>query len=879
MRSPEARPVRHRPGRHRLVREHHSRGRGFSVAAIIAGVATAVAGAVTGGSSPVGAVTYTATANVADSFSRVVSGGWGRADVGGSYSVHPAAQFAVSGRGGQIGPVAAGRSVNAALPGIAEIDQRLQATFSVPALPTTGGGFYYALELRRQANGDEYRARARVWPDGTLTLNFTRARGGSETTLAGSATAPFKVAPGKQVVLNAQVVGTSPVIIQEKTWFAGSTEPSWQASASDGSASRLTEPGSVGNWLYASRGTPNIRIDVVELRGWKLTPAGPTSSSPSASTAPTPSTAPSSTTPSSTPRTTTSAPATTRAPSTTTAAPSSTSTTTSAPPPPPPDDSAPGSAVPGKTSYPVPANATFVSPTGSDSGDGSIGRPYATVAKAVASADSGATIVLRGGTYHQKASIPADKSLTIQAYPGEEVWFDGSTVVSSWKKSDSAWVHTGWTAQFDSTAGYNSAIASNTSKGWTWLDPDHPMAAHPDQAWIDGLPLEQVGSISAVKSGTFYVDYANDALYVGSDPTGHSVRASDIDQALLVNSPRTLLRGFGVRRYATPIPELGTVRLVGNGDSMANVVVSDNASQGISVRATGTRLDHVTAENNGLLGIHANYADGIVITNSISRHNNVEHFNDSPVSGGIKITRTRGIAVSGTVVSDNQGNGLWLDESCFHFDIASDTFANNTHYGFVAELSSTGIVTDSMVTGNGYDGVRITDTSGVKIWNNTFGDNYRAVELAQDSRTYSAGAAGVDPRQTYPDPTMTWVTSYVQLENNWFVDLRQFHVYVYDSTHEGSADTMHLTVDGNVLTLPDAGQSQIGWDSGGGRVVSYKSTPAFTSGTGQGVHDVDQPSNTTTSASAKPVGDPLPLPADVAAVAHQPAGTRHVGTF
>jgi hypothetical protein len=87
-------------------------------------------------------------------------------------------------------------------------------------------------------------------------------------------------------------------------------------------------------------------------------------------------------------------------------------------------------------------------------------------------------------------------------------------------------------------------------------------------------------------------------------------------------------------------------------------------------------------------------------------------------------------------------------------------------------------------------------------------------------------------------------------------------------------------VDGNVLTLPDSGQSQIGWSSGSG-VTTYKSTPAFVAATGQGTHDVDRPSasSAAAAAAATAAGAPLPLPADVAAVAGQPAGTRHVGVF
>ncbi len=130
--------------------------------------------------------------------------------------------------------------------------------------------------------------------------------------------------------------------------------------------------------------------------------------------------------------------------------------------------------------------------------------------------------------------VPSTKALTIQSYPHEAVWLDGSSTVGSWTQQGSHWVHAGWTAQFDSTAGYTTTIATNTSPGWQWLNPAYPMAAHPDQVFVDDSPLRQVASESLVVAGTFYADYAGHRLVIGSDPAGKQVRASDLEIALTV---------------------------------------------------------------------------------------------------------------------------------------------------------------------------------------------------------------------------------------------------------------------------------------------------------------------------------------------------------
>jgi hypothetical protein len=84
------------------------------------------------------------------------------------------------------------------------------------------------------------------------------------------------------------------------------------------------------------------------------------------------------------------------------------------------------------------------------------------------------------------------------------------------------WKHTGWTQQFCHTC-YKSPEA---------IDPAYPYAGFPDQVFINSDPLKQVGSKAAVTSGTFYVDYTNSILYVGTDPSGKTVEASTQFKAL-----------------------------------------------------------------------------------------------------------------------------------------------------------------------------------------------------------------------------------------------------------------------------------------------------------------------------------------------------------
>ena len=62
-------------------------------------------------------------------------------------------------------------------------------------------------------------------------------------------------------------------------------------------------------------------------------------------------------------------------------------------------------------------------------------------------------------------------------------------------------------------------------------------------------------------AGKFYVDYATNQLYLGSNPTGQTVRASDLSKAISVRARRQALRGLRRRRFAPSVPDMGAVTI------------------------------------------------------------------------------------------------------------------------------------------------------------------------------------------------------------------------------------------------------------------------------------------------------------------------------
>jgi hypothetical protein len=317
----------------------------------------------------------TAALNVYDSLQGSVSAGFGTAQYGGPYSASPASDFSVGGGAGHIAALGTGASAAVTLPGVSSLNQQLQATFTVPALPAAGRGVYFGLELRRQANGDTYRVRARVQPDGRVNLDLTQVAQNHEVNIGDNVTIYQHVAAGEQVTLEGYVTGsgTAAVNLKARAWLTGTLEPSWQLTKLQTGAKRLLAPGAVGLWIYTSKTSAGIPITVHNLSGWPLVPTAPgpsggTSSHPAPTPPTTSASAPSSSaSPTSSASASTSSSAPTPSPSTTppssssspqprpSSSPSSPSTSSSSPTSSPPSSTSPSSTSPGP-GQPGPSN-------------------------------------------------------------------------------------------------------------------------------------------------------------------------------------------------------------------------------------------------------------------------------------------------------------------------------------------------------------------------------------------------------------------------------------------------------------------------------------------------------------------------------------------
>ncbi|MGJ1645358.1 right-handed parallel beta-helix repeat-containing protein [Clavibacter sepedonicus] len=777
---------------------------GLAVPAVL--VAPQAASAATGQDLTAGTPVFT------DSFTRSATGGWGTAAGTGAYSYDGVSAFRANGTQGVIDLARAGTAASAAVPVAAPVDSETTVRVLIPRVPAQGNGVYAGLQ-QRVTGSSYYQSSVRVDSAGDARLSVVRVNGSTagQATVVGDTVVARGVVPGRVVVIQSRVSGSAAVAIDARAWVDGQAVPGWQAAAVDTSASRLVAGTGTRLWSYLSKssGPQSVAFDDVAVR--PLT-------APVAAPAPTPTPAP--TTPAPAP-----APGTGSGSSDAEQGVSLGDARTGA-----------GSAPVGSTSYGVPSDAVYVAPTGSNGGSGSKSSPYATIQKAVDAAPAGRTIVVRAGTYHESVVMPQGKALTLQSYPGERVWLDGSRQVSSWTASGSTRYASGWDVAFDASPTYTRGKPDGTATGWRFVDPAYPMAAHPDQVWIGQTAQKQVASRDRVVAGTFFVDTAADRLYIGSDPGSQPVRSSDLVQALSVRGDGSTVRGIGIRRYAPSVPDLGAVVVQARNVTVENLVITDNATTGISITATGAKATALTVARNGMLGMHANYADGLRASRLLVADNDTERFNRAPVSGGFKITRSRDVDVKDSAILRNVGNGLWLDESVYDAVVSGNDVMDNSGSGVAFELSATIAIVDNVVARNGEEGVWIDDTGHVDIWNNTFVANDRNIDISQGTRRASdLSTAGHDPRQKLPDPTVTWVVTDVDIANNVMQgSTGNALLAVEDHSHQRSAGQMGITTSGNVYQRDAANRPgwAVIWSRGAGDPAVYGSVQAFSAATG-----------------------------------------------
>jgi hypothetical protein len=169
-----------------------------------------------------------------DSFSRIVTGGWGAANTGGAWSLlsGSSSSFAVDGSAGTIQTPTGSTQQLLHLGSVSarDVDLAFEVTFP-STVSGTGGVFAYAV-LRRQAGGSYYRIGVLVDAAGKVWI---RGQNHAGNALFPDVDTVLSHAAGTTYAVHVQAVGASPTTIRAKLWKATESEPAaWATEQTDG---------------------------------------------------------------------------------------------------------------------------------------------------------------------------------------------------------------------------------------------------------------------------------------------------------------------------------------------------------------------------------------------------------------------------------------------------------------------------------------------------------------------------------------------------------------------------------------------------------------------------------------------------------------------
>lgn len=203
-----------------------------------------------------------------DAFQRTVLGGLGTAPLGGSYGLVNAARFSALDGQATVGPLSAGSSATASLTASSVADELVALRFALPALPHSGSVAVSVL-LRKQSNGDGYRATVEVRSDGSMDLQFLRARGGAAQRIGPELAVAGRAVAGRTISLEGYLAGSRPTFAA-RAWPLGMPAPYWPLTGADDSTLAVSSAGGAGVSVAVPSGSSTSTVAMSLLRAWRL---------------------------------------------------------------------------------------------------------------------------------------------------------------------------------------------------------------------------------------------------------------------------------------------------------------------------------------------------------------------------------------------------------------------------------------------------------------------------------------------------------------------------------------------------------------------------------------------------------------------------------
>lgn len=485
--------------------------------------------------------------------------------------------------------------------------------------------------------------------------------------------------------------------------------------------------------------------------------------------------------------------------------------------------------------YSLPQVATiyFVAPQGDAKARGESADKPTTLASAIARVVSGDAIVLRGGVY-RTGNLVLNQGITLQAYADEKPILKGTKVASQWKKLEGDVWQTQWSTLFPSKPMY-------------WWRRERHEAQTPlhrfnnDMVFIDGKFLQSAGSIDELSADTYFINYDNNTVHIGTNPEGRVVEITAHDQALLRTSKEVhgkttdkmgpKIRGITFTQYAWTALAIEGKRHFTHLDEPVDepVGVADPSTYGKEV--VGTLLENVTISycsrvagyfrGDGLIirnslisdtsteGIYIIGSSNVLLERNIVQRNDIERITGYFVSAVKIINQTHNVVVRDNLILDNpSSHGVWYDVGNRN-GVFVNNYVENAQAGFFFEISR-GVKVAGNVFVDNDKGSWILNSADAELYNNTYINS--PAHFKRDLRSASGDhfawhpATGPDVDERYGHVFANNLMVASKPNERPFVSVNQ-HSELCGKLKRGAIKAM----DGNVYVQPhnDYGSSQV----------------------------------------------------------------------
>jgi parallel beta-helix repeat protein len=406
-------------------------------------------------------------------------------------------------------------------------------------------------------------------------------------------------------------------------------------------------------------------------------------------------------------------------------------------------------------------------PKSTDAGAGLVNAPFKTIAVAMQKLQAGDYLRIAPGVYREPILFTnkdwATAKLTKvegQVEGGQRVLIKGSRVVLGWhtEAAQSGLFSLSWKSEPQQVYLNGNALKQigGTIFGGFPERPNHDLnKLHASQGGI--WPNRVKGNASNMPVNSFFYDNQRERLYLRCDCKALDQQVVEVSVLRYLvdgnNLENVVLKNIDFQHSTTSTLSRGeAVMIRGKNIQVDNIHVSDMDAGCIGLRGSYITLANSSMGQCGQTGLAAK-GKHINIENNRIYASNTRGFNKWWEAGGAKFVGEGGISdsiVTGNLVEDNFGDGLWFDWGPSNNVIKSNVVLRNKGFGIHYEASYGGRIEENVVALNAQRGIYLPHSSNSKVLRNVVVANeMEGIAVIDEGRRDKSGKLDLLPQNNF----------------------------------------------------------------------------------------------------------------------------------